>query len=160
MHPSDPTNAPSLPQAADVRAAEAVSLPDGRPALVLRHSPAGVRGLAVSADQLAAALAGIAAEVVLLCPDGTDVAVLVAAATACSPMTPVLATAADVVDAVKRVEDDRVVATVDRAGLRWAITPAALERTHLQDLLSRADPAGVVRPLAGEVTWLAPASGA
>ena len=149
---------PSHLQAAVVRADGEVALPDDRTALVLQHPPYDGR-LALASEPLREALASSGAAVVLLLPGGADpTAELLVAATACHPDAQVLATPRPVVDAIKRVDGDQLAATVEREGLRWATSPAAVDRTHLDALLA-ASPDGGVSALTGPVGWLAAAGG-
>lgn len=133
-----------------------VTMSDGRSAMILSYRPTGVQGLSVDASALRSALAGAPVDVVVFHPWDTDRSALLQAATACGPTRPVLATAAPVTDAVKRVRGPLVVDTVDRGSLAWAVGPAAVEAAGLADHLQRA--AGTtVWPLTGSgegVAWL------
>ncbi|CAN5353507.1 hypothetical protein BH23ACT9_BH23ACT9_23920 [soil metagenome] len=137
-------------------------LSDGRAAVLLRCDPAASGPLVWGGEALQAALEGVGDEaVVIWCPADVDPAPVLRAAIGCDARTPVLATPAPVTDAIKRVEGDRVAATVDRSVLRWAVPPAAVSAEALRSLL--ADGAiAEVRPLsagAGPLGWMPPPEG-
>ena len=157
MHPYDASGpAPNSPMPARPDA-DAVAAVDGvitrfevasasaAGALVLRY-PAGAHARAVrcTAAALRDALDGADADTttVLFVPDD-------------APLDPAwtsgpgaAVTLLTVTDAVKRVADGLVVATVDRTPLRYLVGPAAVGRQALATLVAGVDDATIVHPLA------------
>ncbi|HUG86673.1 MAG TPA: hypothetical protein VMM13_19040 [Euzebya sp.] len=158
MHDPHPTNGPAAPQTAHVAGFDAAraTLPDGRAVLVLSYDPTGPHGLACDAHGLRDALAAAPADVVVFRPRGADLEALLDAASACDRAHPVMATAAPVTDAVKRISGPLVVATVARTRLAWAVGPGVVDAATLQAHLPSVAGATVwpLTAAGGRVTWL------
>jgi hypothetical protein len=117
------------------------------PAILRYHATEHDRGLRCTAGALRHALARCpGATVVLLAPD--DAAVAPWLAVTMRDDVEAVVTARTVTDAVKRVADGTVVATVDRRELRWVSGPALVRRSVLARVVEHATDDTVVEPLA------------
>lgn len=158
MHDPHPTNGPPAPQTAPVGGFDGqhATLPDGRAVLVLTYQPTGPHGLSCDPHVLRSALADTQAQVVVFRPDGSDLVALLDAVSTCGPARRVIATAAPVTDAVKRVRGPMVLDTVDRTQLAWAVGPAAVDTAMLRQHLHQVAGATVWPLTAADdgVSWL------
>jgi len=130
-------------------------------ALLAPYDVTVVAGGAQRQDSVRAALAALPAAVdLVLVHDAarclTPVAVVEAVVAALRAGADAVVPVVPVADTVKRVEQDRVVATVDRAALRAVQTPQGFRRTVLEQAHEAAgrvltDDAGLVEALGGTV---------